>query len=251
VLFQIGASAAISAWKYGRVARLSLNWSYMLPWIRPTRGEEQDSKEKSTEEIDAKGMEYVKWALYPLSACWGLYNLYYYNYKSWWSWLISSLADFAYTFGFINMMPQIFINYKLKSVAHMPWRVLMYKFFNTFIDDVFAFFVMSDYMTKKHRYMTLRDDIVFFIFMYQRYCYKVDPTRADEFGYVYAEAAELHQPEQKELGSSDDGVELSAPAAAGEESCGGAGAEEPDAKGTKAATDESGAEPDVEPDAVQ
>lgn len=126
--------------------------------------------------------------LYPLSAFWGLYNLYHYSYKSWWSWFVSSLADFAYTFGFINMWPQIFINYKLKSVAHMPWRVLMYKFFNTFIDDVFAFFIMSEHMTKKHRWMTLRDDIVFFVFLYQRYCYKVDPNRPDEFGYVYAEA---------------------------------------------------------------
>merc|ERR1711904_649071 len=42
-------------------------------------------------------------------------------------------------------------------------------------------------MTKKHRYMTLRDDVVFFIFMYQRYLYKVDPTRADEFGYVHSQ----------------------------------------------------------------
>jgi len=142
-------------------------------------------KDRDTEEIDAKGMRYLKLVLYPLSASWGLYNLYHYSYKSWWSWLISSMADFAYTFGFINMMPQIFINYKLKSVAHMPWRVLVYKFFNTFIDDVFAFFIMSDYMTKKHRFMTLRDDVIFFIFLYQMYIYRVDYARADEFGFVY------------------------------------------------------------------
>merc|ERR1712187_339049 len=153
------------------------------------RGQGGSKQEEGTEEIDAKGMRYLKFVLYPLSAAWGIYNLYHYVYKSWWSWLVSSMADFAYTFGFINMMPQIFINYKLKSVAHMPWRVLMYKFFNTFIDDVFAFFIMSDYMTKKHRYMTLRDDIVFFIFLYQRHLYKVDPTRADEFGFVYADGA--------------------------------------------------------------
>jgi len=132
-------------------------------------------------------MRYLKFVLYPLSASWGIYNLYYYSYKSWWSWLVSSLADFAYTFGFINMMPQIFINYKLKSVAHMPWRVLVYKFFNTFIDDVFAFFIMSDYMTKKHRFMTLRDDVIFFVFLYQMYAYRVDFSRADEFGFVYVE----------------------------------------------------------------
>lgn len=188
VLFQVGASSAISAWKYVRVSRLNLGWQYLLPWLKPTRGGLSDNQsEQDTEEIDAKGMRYLSWIMYPLSACWGLYNLHNYAYKSWWSWLVSSLADFAYTFGFINMMPQIFINYKLKSVAHMPWRVLAYKFFNTFIDDVFAFFIMSDYMTKKHRFMTLRDDVVFFIFMYQRHLYKVDPTRPDEFGFVYGD----------------------------------------------------------------
>ena len=28
-----------------------------------------------------------------------------------------------------------------------------------------------------------RDDIVFFIFLYQKYVYKEDPTRVNEFGY--------------------------------------------------------------------
>ena len=32
------------------------------------------------------------------------------------------------------MTPQLFINYKLKSVAHMPWRAMIYKSLNTFID---------------------------------------------------------------------------------------------------------------------
>eukprot|EP00931_Biecheleriopsis_adriatica_P086208 TRINITY_DN60921_c0_g1_i1.p1 TRINITY_DN60921_c0_g1~~TRINITY_DN60921_c0_g1_i1.p1 ORF type:complete len:805 (-),score=167.04 TRINITY_DN60921_c0_g1_i1:73-2487(-) len=203
VLFQVGVSAAISAWKYARVARLGLKWAYFLPWAAYGRGaalEDDADREKATEEIDARGMRYLKFVLYPLSACWGLYNLYHYSYKSWWSWLVSSMADFAYTFGFINLMPQIFINYKLKSVAHMPWRVLMYKFFDTFIDDVFAFFIMSDYMTKKHRFMTLRDDIVFFIFLYQRHIYKVDKSRPDEFGFVYEdEGTEEKKQDSKEL----------------------------------------------------
>jgi len=185
LLGQTFISSMISAWKYVCVARLRIFWSSFLPWVSHNRDDAQD--ERNTEEIDAKGMRYLKFVLYPLSAAWGMYNLCNYNYKSWWSWLVSSMADFAYTFGFINMTPQIFINYKLKSVAHMPWRVLMYKFFNTFIDDVFAWFIMSEYVTKKHRIMTLRDDIVFFIFLYQRYIYKVDHKRPDEFGFVYAE----------------------------------------------------------------
>ena len=44
----------------------------------------------------------------------------------------------VYSFGFVMMMPQLFINYKLKSVAHLPWRAFMYKAFNTFIDDAFG-----------------------------------------------------------------------------------------------------------------
>ena len=39
------------------------------------------------------------------------------------------------------MTPQLFINYKLKSVAHLPWRMMTYKALNTFIDDIFAFII--------------------------------------------------------------------------------------------------------------
>lgn len=243
ILFQTGTSAGIDAWKFARVARLRITWLFFLPWVTYNRGS-SDSDESGTEEIDAAGMRMLKFVLYPLSFCWAVYALMRYSYKSWWSWAVSSMADFAYTFGFVNMMPQIFINYKLKSVAHMPWRVLMYKFFNTFIDDVFAFFIMSEYMTKKHRMMTLRDDIVFFIFLYQRHIYAVDPTRPDEYGLVYGDAAktalEGTRPEtggaagppatealaagpsdstQEPAASGTDGPEGDAPACASPEGC--------------------------------
>merc|ERR1712146_430130 len=99
--------------------------------------------------------------------------------------LISSLADASYTFGFINMFPQIFLNYKLKSVAHMPWRVMMYKAFNTFVDDAVAFGGIFN-MPLKHRLMTLRDDIVFAVFLYQRWIYPVDEHRPDEYGFIHS-----------------------------------------------------------------
>ena len=38
--------------------------------------------------------------------------------------------------------------------------------------------------------MTLRDDIVFFIYLYQRYLYPVDKTRPNEFGRAYEEEEE-------------------------------------------------------------
>lgn len=86
---------------------------------------------------------------------------------------------FLLAFGFIMMTPQLFINYKLKSVAHLPWRMLSYKFLNTFIDDIFAFVIKMPLM---YRLGCFRDDIIFIIYLYQRWIYRVDLKRVNEFG---------------------------------------------------------------------
>ncbi len=52
------------------------------------------------------------------------YSLLHHQHRSWYSWVISSLASGVYGFGFLMMWPQIFVNYSLKSVAHLPWRAL-------------------------------------------------------------------------------------------------------------------------------
>jgi hypothetical protein len=56
---------------------------------------------------------------------------------------------------------------------------MTYKSINTFIDDLFAFVIKMPIM---HRLACLRDDVIFFIFCYQRYKYKTDYTRVNEFG---------------------------------------------------------------------
>lgn len=104
---------------------------------------------------------------------------------------------FLLAFGFIMMTPQLFINYKLKSVAHLPWRMLSYKFLNTFIDDIFAFIIKMPWM---YRIGCFRDDIIFFIYLYQRWIYRVDPKRVNEFG-ISGEDIERHR-EQLAAGSS-------------------------------------------------
>lgn len=72
-----------------------------------------------------------------------------------------------------------FLNYKLKSVAHLPWRVLVYKSLNTFIDDLFSFIIRMPTMA---RVSCFRDDVVFFIYLYQRWLYPVDASRPVEGG---------------------------------------------------------------------
>ncbi len=61
----------------------------------------------------------------------------------------------------------------------MPWRSMVYKALNTFIDDLFAFIITMPLM---HRLACFRDDIIFFIYIYQMWAYKVDHSRVNEFG---------------------------------------------------------------------
>ena len=61
----------------------------------------------------------------------------------------------------------------------MPARAMTYKFLNTFIDDLFAFTIKMPIL---HRLATLRDDVIFFVYIYQAWKYKVDYTRVNEFG---------------------------------------------------------------------
>jgi hypothetical protein len=42
-------------------------------------------------------------------------------------------------------------------------------------------------MPTSHRLACFRDDIVFFIYLYQRYLYPVDKTRVNEFGETFEE----------------------------------------------------------------
>jgi hypothetical protein len=39
------------------------------------------------------------------------------------SFIVGTLVGFVYMFGFISMTPQLFINYKLKSVSHMVFVI--------------------------------------------------------------------------------------------------------------------------------
>ncbi|KAK3085426.1 hypothetical protein FSP39_003122 [Pinctada imbricata] len=124
------------------------------------------AKEMETEAFDSQAMKYLSFVLLPLCIGGAVYSLLYIPHKSWYSWCIQSLVNGVYAFGFLFMLPQLFVNYKLKSVAHLPWRAFTYKAFNTFIDDVFAFIIT---MPTAHRLACFRDDVVFVVYLYQRW----------------------------------------------------------------------------------
>jgi hypothetical protein len=135
--------------------------------------------EEKTKEYDEIAFKYMYWAGIPLLGAYAVYSLVYDSHKSWYSYTITTLVGSVYAYGFLMMVPSLYINYRLKSIAHMPAKAMMYKFLNTFIDDLFAFTIK---MPLLHRLATFRDDIIFFVYLYQKWAYKIDYTRVNEFG---------------------------------------------------------------------
>ncbi|XP_032228354.2 cleft lip and palate transmembrane protein 1-like protein [Nematostella vectensis] len=181
VLFPQGIGSIIEMWKLTKALKVTIIWRGAKPtW----KFGERSTQEKQTDEFDGEALYYLKYVMYPLVVASAVYSLLYHPQKSWYSWTINSLVNGIYVLGFLFMMPQLFVNYRLKSVAHLPWRAFMYKAFNTFIDDVFAFIIT---MPTAHRLACFRDDFIFVIYLYQRWLYPVDMARVNEFGVSYAE----------------------------------------------------------------
>ncbi|XP_041811004.1 cleft lip and palate transmembrane protein 1-like protein [Chelmon rostratus] len=181
VLIPAGIGSIIEVWKVKKAFKIQVFWKGGKPTFLFGK---LDESERRTEEYDTLAMKYLSYLLYPLCIGGAVYALIFLRYKSWYSWLINSLVNGVYAFGFLFMLPQLFVNYKLKSVAHLPWKAFMYKAFNTFIDDVFAFIIT---MPTSHRLACFRDDVVFLIYLYQRWLYPVDKTRVNEYGVSYDE----------------------------------------------------------------
>ncbi|ODA82434.1 hypothetical protein RJ55_00941 [Drechmeria coniospora] len=171
-----------------------------------------DTEEK-TKEYDEIAFRYMYMAAVPLLMAYAVYSLVYETHKSWYSFAITTLVGSVYAYGFLMMLPSLYINYRLKSVAHMPAKAMMYKFLNTFIDDLFAFTIKMPFL---HRLATLRDDVIFFIYLYQKWAYKTDYTRVNEFGQAGGEADEAVSKKGGDKGQADNLGEAEAKKLAGE-----------------------------------
>ncbi|XP_040167558.1 cleft lip and palate transmembrane protein 1 homolog [Anopheles arabiensis] len=172
----------IEVWKIQKVVNINVTKENRVLGFLPriTFTDKGSYVESSTRHYDNLAFKYLGWVCFPLLVAYSVYSVLYQEHKGWYSFVLNMLYGYLLTFGFIMMTPQLFINYKLKSVAHLPWRMLTYKFLNTFIDDIFAFVIKMPMM---YRIGCFRDDIVFFIFLYQRWIYKVDSKRVNEFGF--------------------------------------------------------------------
>lgn len=136
-----------------------------------------ESYDQRTRKLDDTAIRWLIYSMIPMLLGYSVYSAVYKEHRSWYAYLIYTQVQFIYFFGFAMMCPQIFINYKLKSVGQLPWRTFVYKALNTVIDDLFAFIIKMPWL---HRIACFRDDVVFVIILYQRWIYPVDMTRLND-----------------------------------------------------------------------
>ena len=139
----------IECWKLMRALGGKVSWAGWRPTGVDWGGSEASTVSyalSKTAEYDSIATGHLLVVMYPLVAGYAGYSLAYERHRGWYSWVLSSLTSFIYMFGFAQMVPQLYINYRLKSVAAMPWKTMAYKSLNTFIDDLFSFIVKMPMM---------------------------------------------------------------------------------------------------------
>ncbi|TFY83691.1 hypothetical protein EWM64_g321 [Hericium alpestre] len=205
ILMSSGMGLLVEAWKITKavdIRIISAPPGSKFPWKLDIKDKHVLSEdEKKTQEYDKLAFRYVSWVAIPCLAIYSVYSLLYDTHRGWYSFVISTLTSFVYMFGFAQLVPQLIINYKLKSVAHMPMKAMVYKTLSTVIDDLFAFIIKMPIL---HRLACFRDDIVFLIFLYQRWIYRVDPKRVNEYGQVLVADEDGASSEKKDGESKKD-----------------------------------------------
>lgn len=120
---------AIEAWKITKVVNVKVEPAEgLIPYrIKFSDKHVLSDTEEKTREYDQIAYRYLSWVTYPLLLAYAIWSVVYQTHKSWYSFVVTTLVGFVYTWGFIAMTPQLYINYRLKSVAHMPGRTMVYK----------------------------------------------------------------------------------------------------------------------------
>ncbi|KAM0791252.1 hypothetical protein ACM66B_005729 [Microbotryomycetes sp. NB124-2] len=206
ILFSSGTGLLIEAWKIPKTVDLKLvPKSGIIPYRLEVHDKHKLTEEElKTQEADKLAFKIVGVACVPLLTGYTIYSLYYNEHRSWYSFVITTLTMFVQAFGFVQMLPQIVINYKLKSVAHMPMKALTYKFLTTIVDDFFSFIIKMPWL---HRLACFRDDVVFVVLLYQMWIYKTDYSRANEYGQKLTEEAAEALAQEKEDKTKGDKLE--------------------------------------------
>lgn len=168
VMVELGVATLIELWKFRKIFKIEFSREnkYFFKISHVIKFKRDISKDYEDEAISMA----MKFLFLPISVLYLSYRIYHYHAgKTIFKFIIEYIFFLLNIFGFILLTPQIYLNYKLKSVEHLPLKVLSYKFLNTIIDDLFAFAVDTPTL---YRISVFKDDVIFVIYIYQMIIYR-------------------------------------------------------------------------------
>ncbi len=213
ILLGQGVGMVIEAWKLTKAVTVAIIrtpptektlWR-LLPYKLDIRDKHVLSEEeKETQVYDRLAFKYVGIAMAPVLTGYTIYSALYQSHKSWYSFIIGTLTSFTYAFGFVTLVPQLIVNHKLRSTAGLSAKTMIYSTLGTVVDDLGAFCIK---MPTLHRLACFRDDVVFIIFLYQKWLYGTDNTRSNQYGQVVDREGREKKEKEKELRAKGEKVD--------------------------------------------
>lgn len=121
VLASQGFGILLEAWKVTKTVDVRLRpppqnsfWSFLPVIVSFEDKHKLTETEKKTQEYDEIAFKYLYIVAVPLLVAYAAYSLVYESHKSWYSFIIETLVGSVYTYGFLMMVPSLYINYRLK-----------------------------------------------------------------------------------------------------------------------------------------
>ena len=119
ILFGQGMGIALEAWKITKTVDVRIRNASPGSWLPYHITFEDKHKlsdtEKKTQEYDEIAFKYLYMIAVPLLGAYAVYSLLYETHKSWYSFVITTLVGSVYAYGFLMMVPSLYINYRLKA----------------------------------------------------------------------------------------------------------------------------------------
>jgi hypothetical protein len=126
ILASQGFSILLEAWKITKTVDVRFrpppqnSFFSFLPYVIVFEDKHKLSEtERKTQEYDEIAFRWLYIIAVPLLGAYAAYSLIYQTHKSWYSFVIQTLVGSVYAYGFLMMVPSLYINYRLK--VSFPW----------------------------------------------------------------------------------------------------------------------------------
>ena len=124
ILVGQGMGILLEAWKITKTVDVRIRPAAPESWLPYKITFEDKHKlsetEKKTKEYDEIAFRYLYMIAVPLLLAYAVYSVLYESHKSWYSFIITTLVGSVYAYGFLMMVPSLYINYRLKVSYKNP-----------------------------------------------------------------------------------------------------------------------------------